>query len=310
MREVLAWTNTCEQAEPTELLFLCRQSGAKAALQALESVWGADDRFRSSLLQTVATALDAWQEPQLAGATIGESQISPDWLLQGPNTLYLVSPADDQRRLRGLFCALLAHLLAGAFHRATETGRPLDPPLLLALDEAANIAPLPNLDEIASTGPGQGVQLLTVLQNMSQAADRWGSERAETILANHRARVYSSGIGDRATLEHLRSTLGEQEITRTSTHRQSPLATPSRTISRELHALAAAHRVRETPPEKALLVYAHLPPAWITLRPWYRSRELTATATGQPLIHASRRPIRASLARLSTLRGWRALRAR
>ena len=84
MREVLAWTNTCEQAEPTELLFLCRQSGSKAALQALESVWGADDRFRSSLLQTVATALDAWQEPQIAAATIGESQISPEWLLDGP----------------------------------------------------------------------------------------------------------------------------------------------------------------------------------------------------------------------------------
>jgi len=310
MREVLAWTNTCEQQEPAEMLVSCRDAGARAALQALQSVWGADERFRSSLLQTVATALDPWQEPQIATATIGESQISPSWLLDGANTLYLVSPADDQRRLRGLFCALLADILAGAFERSTNTGRPIHPPLLLALDEAANIAPLPNLDEVASTGPGQGVQLLTVLQNLSQAADRWGSERAETILANHRARLFCSGIADRATLEHLRSTLGEQEITRTSTHRQSPLATPSRTITRELHALAAPHRVRQTQTDSALLVYGRLPPAWVALRPWYQNRQLTRIAAGQdePAEPRTIRPL--PLLRLRGLVTFKKLRAR
>ena len=96
-----------------------------------------------------------------------------------------------------------ADIAAGAFERSAQTGRPIDPPLLLALDEAANIAPLPNLDEIASSGPGQGVQLLTILQNLSQATDRWGKDRAETIIANHRARLFCSGIGDRATLDYV-----------------------------------------------------------------------------------------------------------
>jgi type IV secretion system protein VirD4 len=310
MREVLEWTNNCEQTEPAELLAGSRQPGARQALTALQSVWGADERFRSSLLQTVATSLDPWQEPHINAATINDSQISPGWLLDGPNTLYLISPADDQRRLRGLFCALLADILAGSFERSTETGRPLDPPLLLALDEAANIAPLPNLDEIASTGPGQGVQLLTVLQNLSQAADRWGTERAETILANHRARVYCSGIGDRATLEHLRATLGEQEIPRTSTSRQTPLATPSRTVTRELHPLAPAQLVRQTPPEKALLTYGHLPAAWIGLRPWYRDQQLTSLASGQSTHAPKARQARLGLPRLAMLRSLRSRSAR
>lgn len=305
MREVLEWTNNNAQTEPAELLISSRQPGAQLALTALQSVWQADERFRSSLLQTVATSLDPWQEPHLNAATINDSQISPGWLLDGPNTLYLISPADDQRRLRGLFCALLADILAGAFERSSETGRPLEPPLLLALDEAANIAPLPNLDEIASTGPGQGVQLLTVLQNLSQAADRWGTERAETILANHRARVYCSGIGDRATLEHLRATLGEQEITRTSTQRQTPLATPSCTTTRELHPLAPAQRVRQTPPDKALLTYGHLPATWISLRPWYRDQHLTSLAAGQTTPPQQTRRARLRLPRLLALRSLR-----
>ena len=49
----------------------------------------------------------------------------------------------------------------------------------------------------------------------------------------------AQGIGDRATLDYLRQTLGEEEIDRISTHRQSPLATGSRTYSSEFRALAA-----------------------------------------------------------------------
>ena len=156
---------------------------------------------------------------------MGEIRISADWLLDGANTLYLVAPANDQRRLSGLFAALVSHIVAGAYERSAKTGRPIDPALLLALDEVANIAPLPNLDEIASTGPGQGVHLLCVLQNISQSYDRWGRDRAETIIANHRARLFCSGIGDRATLDYLRGTLGEEEIARISTQ-QRGIAVP------------------------------------------------------------------------------------
>jgi type IV secretion system protein VirD4 len=148
------------------------------------------------------------------------------------------------------------------------------------LDEAANIAPLPNLDEIASSGPGQGVQLLTILQNISQASDRWGKDRAETIIANHRARLFCSGIGDRATLDYVRQTLGDEEIDRISTHRQSPLATGSRTYSSEFRAIAAPHRVRQADTNTALLIYGRLQPAWVNLRPWYANRELRQLVSG------------------------------
>ena len=233
---------------------------------------------------------------------MGDSQISASWLLDGPNTLYLISPADDQRRLRGLFAALVADITAGAFERSAQSGKPIEPALLLALDEAANIAPLPNLDEIASTGPGQGVQLLTVLQNMSQAADRWGRDRAETILANHRARLFCSGIGDRATLDHLRHTLGEEEIARLSTHRPGALQPGSRTISSDFRSLAPAHRVRQADPDVALLVYGRLAPAWLRLRLWYSTPALRALVQASPrratIPAASRRRLRTALGHL------------
>jgi type IV secretion system protein VirD4 len=109
------------------------------------------------------------------------------------------------------------------------------------------------------------VHLLCVLQNISQSYDRWGRDRAETIIANHRARLFCSGIGDRATLDYLRDTLGEEEIARISTQ-QRGIVPGARTRSTEHRPLAAPHRVREAERSTSLLVYGRLAPAWITLR--------------------------------------------
>jgi len=283
MGDVLRWIARTEQEEVRAALEACPDDAAGVALDALVSVWEADERFRSSVLQTLATALDPWLEPAVARATSSAGGIDAGWLLDGPNTLYLSAPAHDQQRLRGLFTALIGAVIAEAFARASRTGKPIDPPLLLCLDEAANIAPLPNLGEIASTAPGQGVQLLTVLQNKSQADDAWGRDRAETIIANHVARVFCSGIGDRATLDYLGAVLGDEEIEKVSTHRQRlELDLGSRTYSKDFRRLAAPDRVRQAQRDTALLVYGNLPPAWIGLRPWYRDKELKAGVSAVP----------------------------
>ena len=75
-------------------------------------------------------------------------------------------------RLRTVFSMLVQELLAVVYETVAATGKPLDPPLLLLLDECANIAPIPNLAEIASTGAGQGVQLLSVFHDMAQVSSR------------------------------------------------------------------------------------------------------------------------------------------
>ena len=110
------------------------------------------------------------------------------------------------------------------------------------------------------------MHLLCVLQNISQSYDRWGRDRAETIIANHRARLFCSGIGDRATLDYLRGTLGEEEIARISTQQRGIAVPGSRTHSTEHRPLATPHRVRQADRSQSLLVYGRIAPAWITLR--------------------------------------------
>lgn len=63
----------------------------------------------------------------------------------GANTLYLCGTAHEQERLGSLLAAMLSELVGVVYELAAQTGKPLDPPLLLALDEAANTAAIPEL---------------------------------------------------------------------------------------------------------------------------------------------------------------------
>ena len=164
-------------------------------------------------------------------------------------------------------------LVTAAYERVARTGRPLDPPLLVVLDEAANIAPVPQLDTLASTGAGQGIQLVSIFQDMAQVEATYGRDRAPTIVANHRAKLLLSGISDRTTLEYVALLLGDEASPhRTATSSSSGHSTVSETV--HYRKLASADALRQLRPGEGVLVYGHLPPAKLALRPWFRESSL------------------------------------
>ena len=260
MKSVLSWIALTEQDEPREALERSRDPDADVALQNLQQMWKQDRRYQSSVTGTLSTALKAWQEPTIDRATSG-SEITPQWLLGGPRTLYIVAPASGQRRLAGLFSALITHLVDGAIDAAQSTpaGR-LDPPLLVVLDELANCAPLPELDSLASSGAGQGVLLLSVFQDYSQAVKAFGEHKARTIVANHRGLLVWTGTRDPATHEYLRGVLGDRQERRKS--RTSGRNGTSTTQAHERRPLVEPHHLRQGRRGRALLVYGALPPVW------------------------------------------------
>jgi type IV secretion system protein VirD4 len=278
MADVVHWIDdeAAGQTEVREILTaheLAPEPERAAALAAAGAVWGADDRLRSSLYMTAAVALDAYGDPAVIDCS-QHCELSAAWLLDGgTRTAYLCAPQDEQQRLRPLFVTLIASVLSAVYERATRTGRPLDPPLLVVLDEVANIAPLPDLDALASTAAGQGIQLVTVAQDLAQLRSRWG-DRATTIVNNHRAKLVGGGISDTETLDCVARLLGDQEITQVSAS-VGEVGRRSTTESSTFRHLAPAHLVREAKPGTAVLIYGNLPPARLRLRPWFADRKLT-----------------------------------
>ena len=219
------------------------RAASPEVLHAAEATWCRDDRTRSSIYTTAETVLAPFAHPPPGPPADGTFEPPP--LLSGAHTLYLCAPAHDQRRLRGYFTALTQAVLAHAFSTATKSGRPLDPPLLVVLDEAAHIAPLPELDGLAATCASHGIQIVTVWQDLAQVRGRYGA-RAPTVLNNHRAKLFLPGIADPDTLDYASRLIGDEEashpsVTRDPTGRRS---TTSTTAPRRL----AAARSSPLPP--------------------------------------------------------------
>jgi type IV secretory pathway TraG/TraD family ATPase VirD4 len=143
---------------------------------------------------------------------------------------------------------------------------------LVVLDEAANIAPVPNLDEIASTGIGQGIQLLTVFQDLAQVRTRYGT-RAATIINNHPVKVFATGISDPETLDYIKRVIGEGEF-RQRSETAAGQGRGSFTEASTYRELAPANVVREAQPGSALLINGNKPLARLSLRPWFAEPDL------------------------------------
>jgi type IV secretion system protein VirD4 len=277
MADVIRWLNDGPDAE-AEVRQHLQDAGNEGALSAWRANWNREERQRSSIYTTAETIVRAFSDPRVLEAS-SRADYTPAALLDGgANTLYLCGTAHEQERLGSLFAAMLSELVGVVYELAAQTGRPLDPPLLLALDEAANTAAMPELDVVASTGGGVGIQLVTVFQDLAQVEARWG-KRAQTIMNNHQAGVYCSGISDPETLRYVSGVVGEGEF-RQRSETAAERGRGSSTESSAFRALTPANVVREGRPGTALLIYGHRPPARIELRPWFRDRELKAMVEG------------------------------
>jgi type IV secretory pathway TraG/TraD family ATPase VirD4 len=160
------------------------------------------------------------------------------------------------------------------FDRASD--QPLAAPLLLVLDEAANIAPVEDLPTVASTAAAMGLQLVTVFQDVAQIKGRYG-DAAGTVVNNHRAKLFLPGISDLDTLDLTSRLVGEHETERDSVTRDIT-GRRSNTTASHWRRLLPPELVRQLKDGEGVLLYGNLPSIRVRLRPWYRNRVLRRRA--------------------------------
>ncbi len=275
--------------------------GAAEVTKGITSVWQMEERTRSSIYATAQTVVWPWSDPGVAESAATPKQTKQDhhgrqtqkkgdkpppsidleWLRKGNNTVYLCSPIEDQRRLAPAFGGLLNDVINQAYRHVAQTGKPLDPPLLVVIDEAGN-TPLRALPEYASTLAGIGVLLVTIWQSIAQIEAAYGRQ-ADTILTNHLTKVMYAGLSDPASLRYVDQILGNAEVDTRSHSAAERMNGGSDQFSTTHLPLAPAHVLRQMQPGDALLVHGTLPPAHVQTRPFYRSRHLNERAS-MPLV--------------------------
>jgi type IV secretion system protein VirD4 len=233
-------------------------------------------QLRSPAERTISTirllhnkALSFLGNPALAAAVLprpGQGFNIADFLARS-GTLYLIAEAQTEE-------APVAPLMACFLNEVHYTaklagsrmpGRRLDPPLLMALDEIANIAPV-NIPNFMADSGGRGIQLAIVSHGTGQLRDRWGEQGAQIISDTAGCKVFLPGISDTALLKAASELCGQIAFFEKG-HEH-----------RTRHDICDPAMLRELPDGYALLirggrapVIAKLPKAW-TDRAYKRAR--------------------------------------
>jgi type IV secretion system protein VirD4 len=303
---VLSWIDR-RQAAPA--LGILNREGAGIAGDLLAGIAATDEREQSGIWSTASGVLAAYRS-EAALATTVDPDFDPRAFCDSATTLYICATGRHQALVAPLVVGLLTDIRAAAYARAADGGgdRNRDrvggggpTPVVLALDEVANIAPVPDLPAMVSEGGSQGVVTLACLQDLSQARGRWGTA-AEGFLSLFGTTVVLPGIGDVRTLEALSTLAGEEEVSTRSVNRpvvpgggmaravvdrvlggrgrstQDPF--PSVTTSTVLRRRLPVDVVARGEPGMALVVNEKNTMGWVGLTPWFENEPWRTAALG------------------------------
>jgi len=268
--ELFRWTlDPTAAAEAVAILTNSSQAAAGWA-ESLEAMIDADPRTRDSIWQGVSLALAALADPRVLDAVTPRSgeHFNPEAFLTESGTLYLLATGAGAGASSALVAALVEDLIETARRMAARSaGARLDPPVLLALDEIGNLAPLPSLPTLMAEGGGTGITTMPVLQSLAQARDKWGENAANAIWDAAIVKIILGGASNSRDLQDLSTLIGERdEYTDSTTIGDHGTRSNQRSIRRV--PILPPDRLRTLPFGTGITMLRSAPPIVTNLRSW------------------------------------------
>jgi type IV secretion system protein VirD4 len=282
---VRRWLAMQDTTEPADILRRTASvaSGWADDLQAVERI---GERERGSFYSVARNCLDASAEPRVLASAQANDLDLDRFLLTG-STLFIVGPSHYQEVAAPMIVGLVDSIAQRAAELAARSpdGR-LDPPLLLALDEVANIAPLRSLPALVSEGGGRGIVTMWAAQSLAQLRTRYGTDEQQAILTATTAKLIFGGMSNGADLRDISGWAGELREAQVTYYaggssRSDIMRSPARPgglvpqeESGQTHAVGGLYRprlpveaIQQLPPLHAWLFYRSDQPMVVETRP-------------------------------------------
>ena len=286
--ELFRWTlDPTAAAEAVAILTGSTQAAAGWA-ESLEAMIDADPRTRDSIWQGVSLALAALADPRVLDAVTpreGEN-FDPETFLTESGTLFLLATGAGAGASSALVAALVEDLVETARRLAARSaGARLDPPVLLALDEIGNLAPLPSLPTLMAEGGGTGITTMPVLQSLAQARDKWDENAANAIWDAAIVKIILGGASNSRDLQDLSTLIGERdEYTDSTTIGDHGTRSNQRSIRRI--PILPPDRLRTLPFGTGITMLRSAPPIVTNLRSWITRDDAKTLRTDRTEIEA------------------------
>jgi type IV secretion system protein VirD4 len=269
-RALFEWSLSPSAATDAVGILASRPQAAPGWADALDGMINSDPRTRDSIWMAVSQALASLADPAVLDAVspAADETFDPTEFLRRNGTLYLLATGAGAGASWPLVAALIEDLTEVARQLAAGSpGSRLDPPLLLALDEIGNLAPLPSLPVLMAEGGGTGITTIPVLQSLSQARSKWGEHAASTIWDASIVKVILGGASASRDLQELSVLIGEREE-RSDTISVGEYGQRSLQRSTRRIAVMPPERIRTLPFGTGLVLLRSAPPIVTTLRSW------------------------------------------
>jgi type IV secretory pathway TraG/TraD family ATPase VirD4 len=277
LHEVAGWLNEPVVPTPIELL---DDAGFTAMAASLRGAQNGAPETRDGIYQTARTAAKAMTDPEImAWVTPPRRGILPvfdaEEFAASRDTLYLLSKS--RSAAAPLIAALSDTAMRAAERRAERLGGRLDPPMVVPLDEAANICRIADLPDLYSHLGSRGIVPVTVLQSYEQGVTVWGEHGMATLWGAATKKIIGAGVDSPRLARDLATLIGQHDVpVRTLNYGGGRV---SESVSLRRQDILEPAAIRALPPGTALLLATGIKPALLRTTPWYtgpRAAEITA----------------------------------
>jgi type IV secretory pathway TraG/TraD family ATPase VirD4 len=288
--DLYRWSLNASLAEDAVSILNRTTASADGWADALDAAIHADPRTRDSIWLGVRQSLAALADPDVLAAVDPKpgAEFDPVEFLHSAGTLFLLASSVASGSSASLIAAFIEDITETARALAARApGARLDPPLLLALDELANLTPLPSLPSLMAEGGGSGITTLAVLQSLAQARNRWGEHAADAIWDASTVKVVLGGLAKFRDLDDVARLLGEVDET-VQTRTTGRGGDRSSSTSVRTVPVMPASVLRTLPFGTAVLLLRQTRPAVIDLHPWTNRRDAATLRADQAAVeHAT-----------------------
>jgi len=276
--DVWAWVSDSSDDTPVQLL---REHGHDGPAASVDAVTHQPDKMRGSVYGTAQRMARPLINPQLLAwvtPTPGLPTFDPTAFVGSTDTLYALSregAGSSGAVVTALTSAVCEDAERTAMTNPDRSGR-LPTPLVVVLDEAANVCRWPELPALYSHYGSRGIALLTFLQSYSQGVAVWGEEGMRTLWSAATIRVYGGGVADQRWLAELSDLIGDHD----EVHRSVSTSRHGRSTSvdtRQRRTMTTAELTAL--PTKRAVVLAGGRPVLVEPMRWFEDKRQAGTIT-------------------------------
>lgn len=285
--QVWSWLQNPNDLSPVSRLKESEYSGDAAMGELIAGMYAVNPKQRDGYVQTARgfctvmlnSSAMAWVTPRVGARRFDVAEFVSTWHKDGATnrqggkenkqSLFMISKEGEGTA--GPLVTALTVAVAQAAEREAERqarGR-LAVPMMLVLDEAANVCKWSRLPDMYSHYGSRGIIVDTILQSYSQGEAVWGKEGMRKLWSAATIKVYGGGVSETEFLKAVSDLVGEYWTTHVSTsYGKGTGVSTSRQVSREQ--ILPVADLAALPSGRAVVMGAGMRPVLINPVPYWR----------------------------------------